>query len=297
MIDELVELLKKEQAGDDQKKEYCETEFDTSDDKKKELEGIIADTETSIEETKDTIETLAAEIEALDDTIKALDKSVAEATEQRKEESEEYTSFMAGNTAAKELLGMVKNRLQKFYNPKLYKPPAAAAAFVQVQAHTQLKVEETSFAQYKKAEESAGILQMIDEMAAELEKEMTVAEAEEKDAQADYETMMSDSAAKRGADSKSMEDKVAAKADAEAALEGSETTKASTEKELAATKAYIMSLHADCDFLLQYYDQRKEARASEIDAMGKAKAVLNGADYSLMQTRHSSKVVKFLAHA
>merc|ERR1719487_807939 len=291
----MIATLKQEQKDDDAKKEHCGKEFDLSDDKQKELERTIADTETSIDETTDSISTLATEIEALDDTIKALDKSVAEATEQRKEESEDYTSFMAGNTAAKELLGMVKNRLQKFYNPKLYKPPAAAAAFVQVQAHTQFKVQEMSFTKYKKAEESAGILQMIDDMVAELDKEMTVAEAEEKDAQADYETMMTDSAAKRGADSKSMEDKIAAKADAEAALEGHETTMASTEKELAATKAYIMSLHADCDFLVQYYDQRKEARASEIDAMGKAKAVLNGADYSLMQTSHSSKATKFLA--
>merc|ERR1719356_819147 len=30
---------------------------------------------------------------------------------------------MASNTAAKELIGVAKNRLQKFYNPALYKPP------------------------------------------------------------------------------------------------------------------------------------------------------------------------------
>merc|ERR1719321_942286 len=30
---------------------------------------------------------------------------------------------MASNTAAKELIGMAKNRMNKFYNPKLYKPP------------------------------------------------------------------------------------------------------------------------------------------------------------------------------
>merc|ERR1719456_959860 len=138
---------------------------------------------------------------------------------------------------------------------------------------------------------------MIDEMAADLEEEMTVAEAEEKDAQSDYEKLMEDSKALRATDSKSMEDKIAAKADAEAALDGHEGTMASTKKELEATKGYIMSLHADCDFLMQYYDQRKEARASEIDAMGKAKAVLSGADYSLMQTGHSAKAVKFLSRA
>ena len=38
------------------------------------------------------------------------------------------------------------------------------------------------------------------------------------------------------------------------------------------------------DWLLKYYDTRKSARDGEIDAMGKAKAVLSGADYSLVQT-------------
>ena len=36
--------------------------------------------------------------------------------------------------------------------------------------------------------------------------------------------------------------------------------------------------------LIQYFDVRKAARTSEIDALGKAKAVLSGADFSLMQT-------------
>merc|ERR1719387_2261337 len=67
--------------------------------------------------------TTTEEIKALTAAIKALDKSVAEATEQRKEENEDYKELMASNSAAKELLGIVKNRLNKFYNPKLYKAP------------------------------------------------------------------------------------------------------------------------------------------------------------------------------
>merc|ERR1719238_1552315 len=108
--------------------------------------------------------------------------------------------------------------------------------------------------------------------------------------------MMEESAKKRAADSKSMTDKEAAKADAEAALGEHQAAKKASEDELSATKQYIASLHADCDFLLQYYDSRKEARAGEIDAMGKAKAVLNGADYSLLQTSNH-KVVRFLGRA
>merc|ERR1712025_176499 len=63
------------------------------------------------------------EIEALADGIKALDKQVAEATEQRKEEHADSVETLTNDNAAKELIGVAKNRLNKFYNPKLYKAP------------------------------------------------------------------------------------------------------------------------------------------------------------------------------
>ena len=74
-----------------------------------------------------------------------------------------------------------------------------------------------------------------------------------------------------------------AKAEAEENLQTLMDTKEATGEELRATMDYISSLHKECDFLLENYDKRKTARASEIDVMGKAKAVLNGADYSLLQ--------------
>merc|ERR1711876_35863 len=63
------------------------------------------------------------EIAALTAAIKELDKNVMEATEQRKEENEDFKSLMASDTAAKELMKFARNRLNKFYNPKLYKAP------------------------------------------------------------------------------------------------------------------------------------------------------------------------------
>merc|ERR1719160_966100 len=123
MIDEMVTLLGKEQVEDDQKKEYCEAQFDFADDKKKELERAISDLEKAIEESKGGIETLANEIKALQDGIIALDRDVVEATGTRKEEHAEFVGMLAANQAAMGLIDIAKNRLQKFYNPKLYKPP------------------------------------------------------------------------------------------------------------------------------------------------------------------------------
>jgi len=264
--------------------------------KKKALERDVSKLQTAIETSKESISSLAAEIKALSDGIAALDKQVAEATEQRKEENSDYTTLMANDAAAKDILAFAKNRLNKFYNPKLYKPPAAA--LIQVSTHKQLQEDapppapEAPGAYEKKGEESGGVIAMIDSLVKDLDTEMTEAETEEKLAQEEYEELMADSAQKRAADSKSITVKEGEKADTETALSEQTENHKSSSKELMATLEYIQSLHADCDWLLKYFDMRKEARAGEIDSLKKAKAVLSGADFSLVQT----KAKKFLRH-
>merc|ERR1719478_1341613 len=149
---------------------------------------------------------------------------------------------MASDAAAKELIEFAKNRLNKFYNPKLYKPPAE---FAQVHAHNgeaPPPAPEGPKAYSKSSEESNGIIAMMDALIKDLDKEMTEAEL--------------------------------------------------TKKELGATVQYISTLNNECGFILKYYDMRKEARAGEIDSLEKAVAVLNGADYSLVQMRSTKFLQK-----
>jgi septal ring factor EnvC (AmiA/AmiB activator) len=293
MIDEMVITLKKEQKDDDSKKEYCLNELDVSDDKKKSLEKTIADTDAAIEVAKETIATLTDEIAALIAGIKKLDKMVAEATEQRKEENAAFKELMAEDTAAKEVLKLALNRLNKFYNPKLYVEPTKAersemgaiaedvgGAFISAKVAPP-PPPETWGAYAKKSEEHTGVVQMINLLITDLDKEMAEAETTEKDAQADYEELMADSAEKRATDSKTLADKESAKAETEEDLQGHEDAQKQNKRDLGATLKYIHDLHMECDWLLKYFDVRKEMRSSEIDALGKAKAVLNGADYSL----------------
>merc|ERR1719310_2473344 len=76
MIDDMVSTLGKEQSDDDVQREWCNKEFDTSEDK-----------------------------------------------ETRKEEHALFVQTSAENNAALQLLDVAKNRLNKFYNPAVYKPP------------------------------------------------------------------------------------------------------------------------------------------------------------------------------
>jgi len=327
MIDNMVAMLKQEQLDDEHKKEYCELQFDQSDDKKKSLEFTLETTETSIAKTEAGIAQSREDIAALTTAIKALDESVATATSQRKDENEEYKALIASDSAAKELLAIAKNRLNQFYNPSLYKPPArtelsaesrivvsmgnpdgivtttqpggiantGVTVFAQVSAHrfsgqaAPAPPPETWDAYAKKGEESTGVIAMIDLLIKDLATEMTEAETDEKESQKDYETMMAESAKKRAEDSKSLADKEQLKADLEVDHMDQQRTKRSTFKELQATQKYIMSLHAECDWLMQFFSVRAEARDGEIRSLVDAKAVLSGAGYSLLE-RDSHRV-------
>jgi len=281
MIDEMSALLKKEQVDDDSKKEYCEGLIDKTEDKVKELELSVSDLAKAVADATEGIATLKEELEGLADGIKALDKQVAEATEQRKEEHADSVETLTNNKAAVEIIGFAKNRMNKFYNPKLYKPPAAKeAAFDQVAPPPP---PETFGAYAKKGGESGGVINMMDTMIQDLEKEIQEVEVDEKNAQEEYEQLLEDSASKRATDSKAIEDKEAAKADLEARKLKDEESKTVTMKEAMATHQFLADVHADCDWLLSNFESRKTARAGEIDALAKGKAVLSGADFSLLQ--------------
>jgi len=321
LIDEMVVVMKREQGDDDDKKAYCEKQLDDVEDQKKVLDQKIADDATVISDSKEGISKLTEELKALKTGIIALDKQVEEATAQRQAEAAEHKELMQSDTAAKELILFAKNRLNKFYNPSQHKAapkrqlsegdqiyeneggdiPTEApggiadtgiSAFVQTAMHREAPPPPpaTAAAYTKKAEGSSGVLAMMDLLVNDLDKEMTVAEVEEKNAQKEYEETITDAAEKRRLDSKTLTDKEGAKAELEGALERSKGAKKAASKELMGVEKSMFSLHGECDWLLQNYGARKEARSDEIDALGKAKAVLSGADYSLLEVSRTHRL-------
>jgi hypothetical protein len=322
MMDDMVVLLKEEQKDDEAQKEWCETEFETSEDKEVELGHKLEGLTAAIEEMTEGIKKLTDEIKALEDGIVALDKSVAEATETRKAEHEEFVTVAAQNNAAVQLLGVAENRLNKFYNPAAYKPPQRRELteeeriYVQSGGADPRDAEEAAAAQtgiagtgvtvfqqggvapppppatagaYKK-KSAGGPTALIQKLSNELKMEIQANEMDEKNAQEDYEELMAESASKRAADSKTITEKETQKAGLEGELGTAKKDKKATSTDLMSLKEYVADLHGNCDFLLENFEVRKEARSGEIDAIGKAKAVLSGADYSLLQVKHSTKL-------
>merc|ERR1719277_2272752 len=125
---------------------------------------------------------------------------------------------------------------------------------------------------------------MLDLLVKDLDKEMQEMGVQEKEAQATYEVFMQDSQAKRADDANLVAEKEAAKAELEMQLQQMNGESRKTLRAGMAKAEYIKNLHTECDWLMANYDTRKEARASESDALKNAKAILSGADYSFLQS-------------
>merc|ERR1719172_264269 len=126
--------------------------------------------------------------------------------------------------------------MNKFYNPKLYKPPPKKETpelFQERFRGAAPPPPETFEGGYKKkGEESGGVIAMMDTLKADLATEIQEMEFNEKDAQEEYEQMVNDAADKRAADTLSIEEKTSAKALLESEIVKNGDAKAAAEEEL-----------------------------------------------------------------
>merc|ERR1719401_1572354 len=104
-----------------------------------------------------------------------------------------------------------------------------------------------------------GVVEMLNLLKADLDKDTHSREVDEKDAQGEYEKMMADSAAKREADTKSVADKESAKADLHADLSKMGGEKKDTTAAAMAKTKQIQELHAECDWLVASFGTRMDA--------------------------------------
>merc|ERR1719183_210178 len=99
-------------------------------------------------------------------------------------------------------------------------------------------------------------------------------------AQEDYEALMGDSQKSRAQNVESITSKEAAKGDLDMKIENAKENLATQGSELLNINSYIAQLHGSCDFLIDNYDLRKQARANEVEGLKNAKGVLSGASFA-----------------
>ncbi|OLP98304.1 Cryptochrome-2 [Symbiodinium microadriaticum] len=280
-IDGMVELLKTEGKDDASKKDYCGKEFHEAELKTKSVASTITSLTATVEQSKGAIAQLATEIKGLQAGLVELDKTVAEAGENRKAEHEDFQELLASNGQAVQLLDLAKNKLNQFYSPSQFvdtttKNPFDPYAFLQSSSRKVEAPPATFEGGYQaKMSESHGIFSLIAQLKADIEQEMALAKSDEANSQKDYEKTLADAAEKRDADVTLTQEKAKTKADLETDLSDDKSELSNKKKEATVVEEVVSNLHKECDWLLEHFDLRAQARAEEKENLVQAKTVLS----------------------
>jgi len=307
MIDKLLKLLLQEQKDEDVSKEYCNEKLHQTDDKIKDSERNMARMTKRGKVTGNSLGTVKDEIADLESKIAELDEQVTEATKLRKEEYERFLKDVNDISAASKLLSMAENRLNKFYNPALYRPPKEDQPTEGGHVHGAMLAQESGMtelqsappppptavgAHQKKMNETHHVVELMKELKTGLDKESEQIHVEMEEAQAEYESFLEDAELKRLQHTKLLAQKQEAKADFEEGLMKNDRKYKSASKEAYAAMKVMENLHTECDFLLSNYDMRKEARSDEIEALTQAKQVLLGDDLTFVQVMKGAHFIR-----
>eukprot|EP00933_Yihiella_yeosuensis_P030832 TRINITY_DN243_c0_g4_i1.p1 TRINITY_DN243_c0_g4~~TRINITY_DN243_c0_g4_i1.p1 ORF type:complete len:679 (+),score=233.07 TRINITY_DN243_c0_g4_i1:67-2103(+) len=271
MINDMLGMMKKQQADDDNKKAYCTSSFRESGRTQQILKRDLSDIHVSLKDKKGSIDLLVGEIASIHEDQAKLDQSVKDAQEQRAAEAKEFKETSATDTAAVQLINVAVNQLNKFYNPNAY---LAKPSFLQVEDS---QAPKTFGDTYVKNKDSASVIGMLEQLIGDITQELKAAESQEKRAQKYFAQAMDLSAERKATNANSIYAKEKAKADVEEAKQTEDSAKTSKEAEIQAAKEVEENLHEECDWLLKNHGAREAAREAESTSLKNAKATLAGA--------------------
>jgi len=291
-IDEMLVELKKQQQDEFEHKEWCNKELRSNSLTHKKKTYKAEDLTKANNVLADTIETLDQEIEGLEMAVAEAKKVIKRASEDREAANKEFQQTVADQNATVQILKKVLVRLQKVYQPDALTttptPMPRAMAEAKIAAGTALLQKarqpeginpDGGFQKGYQQQSSGGVLGLIEMTIADAERLKMESIAAEQDQQAEYNKLVKDTSDEITADNLSIADKSEAKATAETEKQEVESSLQGTETEIADLEKFATELHASCDFVLDNFNLRQEARAAEMDALENAKAILSGADF------------------
>merc|ERR1719389_1390995 len=297
MVQKMIFRLMAEQKDEDDHKNWCDKELEKTETMIEHKEDKIKDLTTKIDEMKADVMDLTEDITSASEMVAEIEAHMEKSTDLRNEGKAENDVAIADSEAAQK---------------------AVADAMAVLEAHYKesgmIKKEEWEFAQTGQrgvdlpeepstwdsgysgvADPNAqpgGILTIMEEVAADFAQMEADARANEAMDQKAYEEDMKECTIEKARRSKEVEMKTAEKKRLTDKIDAMTKSKKNTEGELEATEQYLKDLQPACVSGDSSYEDRKEARATEIEALQKVQGTLTDAfkeKGSFMQRRLRAK--------
>merc|ERR1719203_570585 len=262
-IDDMVADLLEEKAQEIKHRDFCIAEFNENQAQTVKKDRLKEDLLAEIEDLEQTIKELTDALNTLKSEIAEMQLQMKHAGEDREKENAEFQVTIADQRATQKILKSALSVLEGFYGK---------AAFIE-------QDPPAGFEEYKKNENSGGVMGMIQEIINDAKAMEAETIRSEEDAQKAYEDFVKETNASIEEKSKDIVNKSEDKAKAEDDLVKAKENKESVMVELEQLSNYNAELHSSCDFIMKNFDLRQTARDEEVEALSQAKAILSGAKF------------------
>jgi chromosome segregation ATPase len=315
LVGDMHTQLGAQQDDDDQQRDFCKDSLAATEKTKEEKTGQVNLVSQFLKELSNEQAAIADQIKKLEEEMDKIDLQMKEATLQREKEKTVFTKQTAEQNAAIAIIEKAKEVLGKAFGPE--------AALVQKSSSSSKQDDSDmegllglSFVQTKSAEsaqdkeldnlllrvgedaglvsgvrgpdrtkQGAGIMAIMEEMKHDIELEVAELKHDEDESQADFDKLSTESSKATKDKKKEVTGREEAKAAVDEKIQIQTGVKGGYDDEVTALDEKLKALHEQCDFLIENYEKRKEARAQEMEGLSKSKAVLQGAKFDLAQTR------------
>jgi len=305
------------QEDDDKQRDFCKDSIAQNEKTKAEKVGQVNLVVQFIKELTNEQSAIAEQIATLKSEIEKIEAAVKEATEQRESEKEIFTKTTAEQNAAIAIIEKAKEVLGKAFGPKSLvqmntpKPTSDSdmenmlgLSFLQTKAPAKESAQDAELDNLllqvgedaglvdnfgmkqqpaERGKAGAGIMAIMDEMKHDIELELADLKHNEDESQADFDKLSTES----GKAVKNKKKEITGRSEAKAAVDEKISIQTGVKKgyddEVTSLNEKLAALHEQCDFLLDNYEERKKARAQEMEGLSKSKAVLQGAKLGFLQ--------------
>jgi len=262
--------LSKQQKEEYAKWESCKTKIDKTEDNIKAKTITQRDLTEAHQQLTSEIEETQGQLAALEAEVVQTQARLKEAGEERHEQNRVFQTSVEDQRATINILHKAQARLSAYY---------ATRSLVQQGAREGAPPALPSSKPYRKSAAAGGVLQLLDLVVRDAEVTEKELVKGEQLAQADYASFVQAATKSLEADRRSIEEKEARKAAAEAERSEVEEARLANGEVLGKLGDLLKAHHLECDYLLKYFDVRQKARAEEMDAITDAKAILAGASF------------------
>eukprot|EP00928_Gymnodinium_smaydae_P074030 TRINITY_DN57119_c0_g1_i1.p1 TRINITY_DN57119_c0_g1~~TRINITY_DN57119_c0_g1_i1.p1 ORF type:complete len:765 (+),score=278.64 TRINITY_DN57119_c0_g1_i1:77-2296(+) len=267
-IDDMVAILKTQQADEVKKNDWCKGSFHENDVATAKETDAKASLEAKIAALAESIKTFEGEVSDAQNRISQLQLELQRASEDRLKENHDFQQTVADQTATVEVLKKALEKLATYYD--LAQTGSTAAG-------TARQTPPVPQMEYSKSKGAGGVMELLKKLIQEAGDLKADAKNSENNAQAAYEQLVADT----NDSVKTLQNEVVSKTKAKGVatkdkLQADSDLTASVE-ELEGLSKYNAELHGECDYLIKNFDLRQQARQEEIDAMQQAKQILSGA--------------------